>query len=192
MTRSRLTSDRLDELYAGALALVAEHGFDRLTMDQIAEATRSSKATLYRQWGGKAQLLAQALRCSTATSDAVADTGSLRGDLAELVQHRSRSLDQEADLIGSILHAMKADEALRSAVRDEVVSAHRAQLDTVLQRAVARGEVAADNPALEHIDLVVIAPFVLRVLIDDEPVDDAYLSAYLDAVVLPALGMASP
>lgn len=186
---TRLSTERLDELYTGTLALVAERGFDKITMDQIAEATKSSKATLYRQWGSKGALVVDALRCSTLAPDEVPDTGTLRGDLRQMVERRVRFLDREGDLVGSILQALKADESLRKAVRDQIFSAVRERLDVVLQRAVSRGEVAADNRALQHADLVLMAPFVLRALIGDEPVDDTYLTDYLDAVLLPALGV---
>jgi AcrR family transcriptional regulator len=185
---TRLSPERLAELYAGTLALVTEQGFDKITMDQIAEATRSSKATLYRQWGSKAALVAEALRCTTAVVEEVPDTGSLRGDLHEMVAQRARHMDHQADLVGSILHAVKHDETLRNAVRDQIVATLRQRLDTVVARAVGRGEVAADCGALPYLHLLVITPFVLRMVVDDEPVHDAYLSDYLDAVVLPALG----
>jgi AcrR family transcriptional regulator len=185
---TRLSAERLSELYAGTLALVADHGFEKITMDQIAEATRSSKATLYRQWGSKVALVAEALRCTTAVAEEVPDTGSLRGDLHEMVARRARHLDHEADLVGAILHAVKSDETLRNAVREQIVSTLRERLDTVVGRAVGRGEISADNAALPYLHLLVITPFVLRMLVDDEPVQDAYLTDYLDAVVLTALG----
>ena len=52
-TRSRLTPEREAELYAAVLDLLREVGYDALTMDAVAARTRSSKATLYRQWGSK-------------------------------------------------------------------------------------------------------------------------------------------
>ena len=66
------------------------------------------------------------------------------------------------------------------------------RLGAVVDRAVLRGEVAPDCPALRHVDLVLMAPFVLRTLVDDHPADDAYLTDYLDAVLLPALGVGTP
>ena len=63
-------------------------------------------------------------------------------------------LEHEADLVGAILHAVKSDETLRKAVREQIVSTLRERLDTVVERAVDRGEVAADNPALPYADLL--------------------------------------
>ncbi|GGF41640.1 TetR family transcriptional regulator [Marmoricola endophyticus] len=184
---TRLTAERLDELFRGTLALVAEHGFERITMDQVAEATSSSKATLYRQWGSKSTLVVEALRHLAVSDEVPSDTGSLRSDLAALVTGRSTRIEAEADLIGAVLHAVKSDEELRNACRDRVVSALRERLQTVVERAVRRGEVAADNPALGFADLVLIAPFVLRSVLEDEHVEDDYLLGYLDAVLVPTL-----
>jgi AcrR family transcriptional regulator len=186
---TRLSKARLEELYLGTLRVVADKGFDKITMDQIAEATRSSKATLYRQWGSKVALVVDALNSVTTTSDPVPDTGSLRGDVLLMLASRARVLDHEADLIGSIMHAVKSDATLRSAVRDQLVANLRDRLAVVVEQAVRRGEVASDNPALRHMDLVLMAPFVLRLLVDDLPVDDDYLTDYVDAVLLPALGV---
>src|SRR3954449_11409393 len=78
--RSRITPEREAELYEAVLELLREVGYDALTMDAVATRTRSSKATLYRQWGGKAELVVKALRSQKPHFDEV-DTGSLRGDL---------------------------------------------------------------------------------------------------------------
>ncbi len=59
MGRSRLTPEREAELYAAVLDLLREVGYDALTMDAVAARTRASKATLYRQWQGKPELVAR-------------------------------------------------------------------------------------------------------------------------------------
>src|SRR2546421_9693553 len=60
--RTRLTPEREGELYEAVLALLRESGYDALTMEGVAARSRSSKATLYRQWGTKPKLVAEALR----------------------------------------------------------------------------------------------------------------------------------
>jgi AcrR family transcriptional regulator len=80
MARTRLTPERESELYAAVLDLLREVGYDALTMDAVAARTRSSKATLYRQWGSKPELVVKALRHNKPGGLAEIDTGSLRGD----------------------------------------------------------------------------------------------------------------
>src|ERR1700692_4839290 len=45
-----------------ALELLMEVGYDRLSMDALAERAHAGKATIYRHWSGKAQIVAEAVR----------------------------------------------------------------------------------------------------------------------------------
>jgi AcrR family transcriptional regulator len=186
---SRLTEERLAELYAGTLRLVVERGFDNVTMDQIAEATRSSKATLYRQWGGKVALFVEALRCTASHDAELPDTGSLRGDLLADVAHQGGDDEAESQLIVAIMHAMKQDPELADAVRTQIIEPGRERISTMVRRAVDRGEIAADCPALRFTDLLFISPFVLGSLLDGHSPDQDYMTDYYDSVLLPALGI---
>src|SRR5262249_52228886 len=53
---------RYDAILLAALRLLAEVGYDQMTMDAIAERARASKATIYRRWSGKADLVVAALK----------------------------------------------------------------------------------------------------------------------------------
>jgi AcrR family transcriptional regulator len=186
---SRMTTERLEELYVGTLALVAEHGYDKLTMDQIAEATRSSKATLYRQWGSKAALVVEALQCTGEINDDFPDTGTIHGDLQALAEH-SKSHDKgNSDLITAIMHAMRTNEELATAVRTEILGPARGRIAGMLKKAVDRGEIAADNPALPFADLLFMAPMLLHIVLEGTEPEPEYLHRYFEGVVIPALGI---
>src|ERR1700743_1536379 len=77
VARTRLSPEREGELYTAVLDLLREVGYDALTMDAVATRTRSSKATLYRQWGSKPELVVRALRHNKPSRLAEIDTGSL-------------------------------------------------------------------------------------------------------------------
>ncbi|MEO6471453.1 MAG: TetR/AcrR family transcriptional regulator [Aeromicrobium sp.] len=186
---SRLSEERLNELYTGTLALVAEHGFDKLTMDQIAEATKSSKATLYRQWGSKVALFVEALACTTSVPDELPDTGSLRGDLLEMFGHPEKDVDQSPDLVGAILHAMKQNEELAAAVRQQIIDPVNDRISTFIQRGIARGEIASDCAAIPYIQLALMSPFVLLAVLTGSEPDHKFILGYIDGLVLPALGI---
>lgn len=184
----RLTDDRLVELYAGTLRLVAEHGYERVTMDQIAEATKSSKATLYRQWGSKSALVVEAIKCVGDHDEELPDTGTLRGDLMVLVD-RSHEQEKDSDLLVAIMHAIRQDDELAQAVRLELLEPGRERIRSIIDRAVARGEVAADCPALPFVDYVFIAPIVLHYVLEGEEPSPDFLRRYFDGALLPALGI---
>lgn len=185
---TRLNDERLGELYAGTLDLVARHGYEKLTMDRIAEATKSSKATLYRQWGSKSALVVEAMKFVGNHEQELPDTGTLRGDLLEMVRH-SDEQDKDVDLLAAIMHAVRQDAELAEAVRSEILEPGRGRIRGAVDRAVERGEVAADCPGLEFVDYIFIAPIVLSHLFEGhEPTTD-FLRRYVDGALLPALGV---
>ncbi|HET9080182.1 MAG TPA: TetR/AcrR family transcriptional regulator [Trebonia sp.] len=176
-----------------ALELLAESGYDQLTIDAVAARARSSKATIYRRWPDKAALVVTAVRRHAGQPAAAApDTGSLRSDLQAALQAMSTSLSgQDAALILGLLSAMHRDPELAGAVREQVLLAKREVFDAVIIRAAARGDVpaAADSALLAEICSAVLFS---RLLVTGEPIDDAFTQHLIDAVLLPALGRPSP
>lgn len=188
----RLSDERSRQICAEALRLVLELGYDHVTMDRIAETTQSSKATLYRQWGGKATLLVDALDCvAFGVNDperAVPDTGDLRGDLLAMLASRENVPGDEGALIAAVLQAMKTDHELAAAVRERLIVGLNEQTRVVIDRAVARGEIAPVGD-LAPIHLAIAAPFVLFESFHGRRLGNADAVGYLDAVILPALGV---
>jgi AcrR family transcriptional regulator len=188
--RSRLTPEREAELYTAVLDLLREVGYDALTMDAVAARTHSSKATLYRQWGGKAELVARAMRHMKPGRIADVDTGSLRGDLLALVTREDDcTMEQNTALIRGLAMAVHTNPDLLRAFKELLIEPELEEFRRVLRRAVDRGEVRADNPALEYVLHMLLGAFVTRALIDELPPTQSFLISYIDAVVLPALGV---
>ncbi|MCX4660787.1 TetR/AcrR family transcriptional regulator [Streptomyces uncialis] len=186
--RSRITPEREAELYDAVLDLLREVGYDGLTMDAVAARTRSSKATLYRQWGSKPRLVVEALRIQKSEGFDVIDTGTLRGDFHAMIDRGDDcQMEQDSALIRGMATAVHADPDLLRVFRERIIEPELAELDMVVQRAVARGEVRADNPAVDYVLHMMLGAFVARTLIDDRPPNQAYLRDYIDAVILPAL-----
>ena len=78
---------------------------------------------------------------------------------------------------------------LLAAFKELLLEPEMEEFNRVLQRAVARGEVRADCPALDYVVHMLMGAFATRTLIDDQPPTQAFLISYIDAVVLPALGV---
>ncbi|MFG2959686.1 TetR/AcrR family transcriptional regulator [Streptomyces sp. NPDC048291] len=188
--RSRITPEREAELYEAVLDLLREVGYDALTMDAVAARTKSSKATLYRQWGGKAELVARAVRYQKpGGSLGEIDTGSLRGDLHTLTMRSDDcEMEQNSALMRGLAMAVHGNPDLLQAFKEHLIEPEMAQFRQVLQRAIDRGEVRADNPAIGFVMHMMIGGFAARSLIDEQPPTQAFLLSYIDAVVLPALG----
>jgi AcrR family transcriptional regulator len=171
------------------LDLLREVGYDALTMDAVAARTRSSKATLYRQWGGKPELVVKAMRHMQPGNITDIDTGSLRGDFHALVTREDNcAMEQNSALMRGVAMAIHSNPDLLRAFRELLIEPEMEDFRRVLQRAVDRGEVRADNPAVDFVVHMMIGGFAARTMIDDLPPTQEFLLSYIDAVVLPALG----
>ncbi|MCW8378642.1 TetR/AcrR family transcriptional regulator [Streptomyces justiciae] len=187
----RLTPKREAELYEAVLSLLREVGYDALTMDAVATRTRCSKATLYRQWGGKAKLVVRAVQCvgkGTSLMGTDIDTGSLKGDLHALVL---RSDDSEAErlypLMRGLTMAIHGNPELLRVFQEYLIEPERAAFGRVLRRAVDRGEIRAANPAIGYVLHMMIGAYTARAMVEDQPPKQAFFLSYIDSVVLPVL-----
>ncbi|MFI6494267.1 TetR/AcrR family transcriptional regulator [Streptomyces sp. NPDC050564] len=188
--RSRITPEREAELYAAVLDLLREVGYDALTMDAVAARTKSSKATLYRQWGSKAELVVRAMRHSKPVNIADIDTGSLRGDfLALLAREDDCVMERNSALMRALAMAVHSNPDLLKAFRELLIEPEIVEMRKVLQRAVDRGEIRPDNPAMDYVLHMVIGGFAARTFIDELPPTQEFLRKYFEAVVFPALGV---
>src|ERR1700754_2004764 len=77
-------SPREAERLAVTLRLLQEHGYDQLTVDAVAGAAHASKATVYRRWPSKAELVLAAFTEGVRQIAVAPNTGTLRGDLISL------------------------------------------------------------------------------------------------------------
>ncbi|WP_405582556.1 TetR/AcrR family transcriptional regulator [Streptomyces sp. NBC_01190] len=186
--RTRLTPERERELYQAVIELLREVGYEALTMDAVAARTRASKATLYRQWKGKPELVATALRHHKPGSLADIDTGSLPGDLHELVRfHDESEVKRDQELMRGLAHAAFRNEDLFRALRELLIEPELVNFRDLVQRAVDRGELAADSPAGEFLPHMLFGAALARPIIEGVDPDPEYSHRFIDAVVVPAL-----
>lgn len=187
--RTRMTPERERELYEAVVELLREVGYDTLRMDAVAARTHSSKATLYRQWRGKPELVVAALRATRPVGVEEVDTGTLAGDLRELARQAADHAAKDAEVLRAVANAAERDPGLARALRESLVEPEIEYLRRMIDRAVQRGELPADVPARDFLPYLLLGPVVLRPLLENRPADAAFLTAYMDAVVLPALGV---
>ena len=182
--RSRDAS-RDDVLRRAALDLVTEIGYDRMTMDAVAARAGAGKATVYRRWANKAELVGDALAHEHVDGQ-VPDTGSLRGDLVALAgQLSGQDPLYKARLITGLASAMLADTELRQAFETFPPPVEHA-VATVVDRALARGEITAPaDPAM--IAAILPALGLHRLIFTGAGPDPDYATAVIDNVLLPAL-----
>ena len=84
--------------------------------------------------------------------------------------------------------AIHGNPDLLAAFKEHLIGPEMADFRTIVQRAIDRGEVRPDNPAIDFVMHMMIGGFAARSMIDEQPPTQAFLLSYIDAVVLPALG----
>jgi len=187
--RSKLTPEREREFFDAALYQIRECGYDALSMEGIAASTKCSKSTLYRQWKTKPQFVAAALRALHSPRLAGIDTGSLAGDLRAAARAAGERSDDDTKLVQALGHAVMQDPELRCALHDALIEPERAAIKEMLRRAVDRGEIAADHPALEFVPAQLLGMIRVRPVLEGRYADADYLVRYVDAALIPALGL---
>src|SRR3954453_461410 len=113
--RGRPRDPRRDKaIYDAVLELLAEVGFDRMSLDAVAARAGVSKPTIYRRCpDGKAALVAAAVAFRREAKPATPDTGSLRGDLLAMVRHMTGHMVENAQLAGGISSQLRRSQQLR-------------------------------------------------------------------------------
>jgi AcrR family transcriptional regulator len=182
-----LDATRDDALRESALELLADIGYDRLTIDKIAAHAGAGKATIYRRWSGKADLIVDALICQKGAIARAPDTGTLRGDLSALIdQSDLEEGGLDAKVMIGLVSALPHDAELRDVFRTHFIEPHTAELTVVFDRAVGRGEI---RPVANMATIVSILPALVfhRLLISATVPDRAFFESIVEGVLLPLL-----
>ncbi|GAA4745471.1 TetR/AcrR family transcriptional regulator [Gordonia alkaliphila] len=177
--------DRDRALLVATGDLLAEVGYDRLTIDAVAGRCSAGKATVYRRWPSKAELVADAVALLHDSYDAP-DTGDLREDLIAMAE-QWHDLDARRDaVIAGLLTAMAHDEPLRTAVQTAISQPRHACYRAVVDRAIADGQLSPDLD-VDLIGAVFPALTFHQITVRAEPVDRSLIERIVDHLVLPAL-----
>ena len=183
--RPRLEGERAREVLETALRLLGEVGYDKLTLDEVATRARASKATLYRRWSSKADLVADALS-GPHDGGYLPDTGNLHDDLHAFVDARRAASATDVRLMCGVSTAMSTDPELNRALRQRFVEPKRAALRRILEAGRARGEVD-DGVDLDLLTSVIPAIMTFWSVVEgcSPPADLA--ARVVDEVLLPAV-----
>ncbi|WP_420451399.1 TetR/AcrR family transcriptional regulator [Ilumatobacter sp.] len=167
-----------------ALELAGEVGIAKMSMDELARRADVSKATIYRRWSSKEELVLDALRSAISPIDDV-DTGSLRGDLDRFLEQIVARFEQSSmnDVLPHLIEAACHDRSIQASL-DDWVRVRRLPLRGIYERAAQRGDIDADADIEVLIDAT-IGPFVYRRLLTRQPIDAGFASR-LVALVAPA------
>lgn len=181
--------DREDAILDATLELLAEQGYERMSIDQIARRAGASKATIYRRWSGKAELVTDLVyRRMHTEPQPIPDGGSLRADLIALCQAYRGAIERKLPVVVGLLPTLVSDPELARTFRAHVPEPSLEQAGQVLDRALERGELEREvSPA--ELMAVLEAMVWHRLLRAGETMDDAFLRATVDRTLLPLLNV---
>lgn len=179
-------SSREAELLAVTLRLLQQHGYDRLTVDAVAATARASKATVYRRWPSKAELVLAAFVEGIRQVVVPPDTGTLRGDLLQLGELVCEQARRHTGTIRAVLVEVARNPALSDAVQHQFVDQRKALMHHILQQAVDRGEI--DAAAIDD-ELWDVLPgyLMFRFIVPSRPPTRRTVQALVDNIILPSL-----
>jgi AcrR family transcriptional regulator len=185
-------TEREAAILTAVMDLVAEGGFDALTFEEVARRARASKATLYRRWATKQEMVIAAIRAatSTATPTPPVDTGSLRGDLLELLGRLEASMSVGGRISLLLLQAGIEDPQLCHDIEEAVGPTGARLPENVVRAAIERGELPAGADPFPYEEVGGAALLVRK--LNGLTTDEAYRELLVDSVLLPALRAAAP
>ena len=182
----RLDEDREQAILRAAYELLGETGYQGLRVDAVAARAQASKATLYRHWPTKAELVTDAVRACKVAEGPLPDTGTLRGDLVTWFHEMAGVISsEEGPILAGLFMALHTDPELAAQLRqmrDSKVPLAR----TICARAEARGELRPGYDA-RLIDEIVPAQLFMRGFALGEPLDQAFIDHLVDDIVLPLI-----
>jgi AcrR family transcriptional regulator len=179
-------SPRETELLEVTLQLLQEHGYDRLTLDAVAARAHASKATVYRRWPSKAELVLAAFIEGVRQVAAHPQTGTLRGDLLQLGVTICDHTFAQAGTIRAVLVEVSQNAALNEALQHQFLDQRKALIHEVLRDAADRGEIDAAVISDELWDLLP-GYLIFRIVMPSRPPTQETVRVLVDEVIIPSL-----
>ena len=176
----RVTRTRAHALEV-TLELAADSGLHACTFDAVSERSGIARSTLYRHWANQSELVMDALTCQQ-VERVSPDTGSLRDDMLGAMLGLGHALEDSTwgAMLPQLVAAASIDSDMR-AIQNEHAEYHQSIDVEIIERAMARGEVAPDTDTA-HAALLFHAPIFSRYL-QGQPIDARWITSHVDKTV---------
>jgi AcrR family transcriptional regulator len=180
----RPRDERADRaILAATLELMAENGAHELRMDDVAGRAGVGKATIYRRYRSKDELITAAV-AGLVSEIAIPDTGRTRADLLALMSGAVEVYrgSVQAAVMPSLVAGMSTDGELARLLREGFLAGHRAALRVVLDRGIERGDLRRDLDVELALD-VLGGPLFYRLLITGGPIDEQLAEGVVELIL---------
>jgi AcrR family transcriptional regulator len=192
----RTTRRRGDALVAAILDATMEElaaqGYEALTIERVAEIAQTGKASIYRRWPNKLELVLDAVEANMPSMGEAPNTGALRTDLLIVMRIMTKYLNSRpGTAMQACMMDLKSHAELGDAIRERLMPPRKRVLLDVLERGVARGEVRPEAVTDRTIEL---GPKLLHAERTEQgrPLREADIVAIVDEVLIPVLSPRSP
>ncbi|MHB8060795.1 MAG: TetR/AcrR family transcriptional regulator [Gaiellaceae bacterium] len=162
--------------------LLAEKGYVATSIEMIAHRAGVGKAAIYRRWSSKEDLVVELLSHVATRIEPVPDLGDTRAELLRMVGETVEMFSRTS--VGGIIRGLASELSrnarLRRLVREQVIGLRRSELEKVLKRGIARGELRADT-YVEIAHELLTGPAYHRLLLGGLPLDKQFAESIVDA-----------
>jgi AcrR family transcriptional regulator len=168
----RPRSEHCDQaIRAAVLDLLVEEGFAGMTIEGVAARASVGKATIYRRWPSKEDLVVDAMVTQCRDNIVSPDTGSLREDLLVMLRAMIEKFRRDGRLVMAFNDEQRRHPQLADAFRRTFLDERRAVYREIFERAMARGELPPDADLELLMD---VGPALLwhRLAVTGAPVED--------------------
>jgi AcrR family transcriptional regulator len=180
-------TDRREAICEAVFELLGEVGYDRMSMDAVAARARASKATIYRAWPKKPDLVMEAIVHRYGGAPDPPDTGSLRGDLvAQVTTVCAVANSPDGAIFTGLMTAATRNPDLSETLHRCTYETKHACYETILARAAGRGEIPEGTGA-DLLHEITHSIVLTRRLWQAGQLDDAFVTRIVDRVLLPML-----
>lgn len=181
---------RNEDILDATLDLLAQVGYGDMTMDMVAARATAGKATIYRRWSSKEDLILDAvahMKRKQVNLDDLPDTGALRSDLLALFKPQSiEEAERRLSVMTGLASMLSAHHGLAEAVNAAIVEPWAIAHRIFMQRAIDRGEISK-SADIETASQIIPSMAAYRAIIQRRPFEKEFLVTLIDGVLLPAL-----
>ena len=175
----------LSAIYAAVLEELATTGYGALSIERVAERAHTGKASIYRRWPSRLELVLDALDYTLPSMDDLPDTGSTREDLLIVLRRIAGSMSSREGDAARACFGPGVDNELSEAIRERLLAPRKAAFAAVLQRAADRGDI---SPAAVTQRIAETGPMLLHgELLQRGSITDEAVVEIVDDVLLPLL-----
>lgn len=182
--RLRLPPEREDQILATTHQLITELGFEKVTVDAVAARSGTSKATLYRRWPSKAELLVAAVRRGVSTNFEVPTHATFRDDVLAALRLAAHWSSVNRSMLQSLADAGSRDARLADEFQRQIAHPHDTMWTTVLARWRGQPDIR-DDIDLQWVHDLSESILFTQLVPTAPPLSDDYLVRFVDEILVP-------